>query len=81
MSQPKFELLSSPAVYGIGVVLAFLGQVFAITSLYQLGLTGTYLGDYFGILMKERVTAFPFNVLEHPMYHGATMTFLGMSLM
>eukprot|EP01080_Neovahlkampfia_damariscottae_P006079 gene6079-10087_t len=81
LSQPKFDLLGSPAVYGVGVFLAFIGQVFAITSLYQLGLTGTYLGDYFGILMKERVTAFPFNVLEHPMYHGATMTFLGMSLM
>jgi phosphatidylethanolamine/phosphatidyl-N-methylethanolamine N-methyltransferase len=81
LSQPKFELFSHPAVYGIGIVLAVLGQIFAITSIYQLGVTGTYLGDYFGIYMKERVTAFPFNTLEHPMYHGAVMTFVGTSLM
>ena len=30
--------------------------------MYALGVTGTYLGDYFGILMDEPVTSFPFNV-------------------
>ena len=39
-----------------------------------------FLGDYCGILMKERVTGFPFNALEHPMYVGSSMSFLGTSL-
>ena len=41
---------------------------------------GTYLGDYFGILMSHRVTSFPFNVLENPMYNGSTLCFLGTAL-
>jgi len=36
-----------------------------------------YVGDYFGILMEDRVTSFPFNILEHPMYVGSTMSFFG----
>ena len=51
-----------------------------LTSIYALGITGTYLGDYFGILMKERVTGFPFNVLNDPMYVGSTMAFVGGAL-
>jgi methylene-fatty-acyl-phospholipid synthase len=45
-----------------------------------LGVTGTYLGDYFGILMDKMVTGFPFNVMDNPMYNGSTMCFLGHSL-
>lgn len=48
--------------------------------MYALGIVGTYLGDYCGILMKERVTCFPFNVLEDPMYVGSFMAFLGIAL-
>jgi phosphatidylethanolamine/phosphatidyl-N-methylethanolamine N-methyltransferase len=38
------------------------------------------LGDHFGILMKSRITSFPFNVAEHPMYYGSTLCFLSMAL-
>ena len=38
------------------------------------------IGDYFGILMKERVTSFPFNTMNNPMYNGSTMVFLALSL-
>lgn len=38
------------------------------------------LGDYFGILMDEKVTGFPFNVTDAPMYYGSTMSFLGTAL-
>jgi phosphatidylethanolamine/phosphatidyl-N-methylethanolamine N-methyltransferase len=37
-------------------------------------------GDYFGILMDDRVTSFPFNVLDNPMYVGSAMSFFGTSL-
>lgn len=45
--------------------------------MWALGVTGTYLGDYFGILMDSRVTGFPFNVVDNPMYVGSTLSFLG----
>ncbi|TYJ52340.1 hypothetical protein B9479_007069 [Cryptococcus floricola] len=41
---------------------------------------GTYLGDYFGILMTHRVTSFPFNVLSDPMYVGSFLSHLGTAL-
>ena len=39
------------------------------------------LGDYFGILMDQKVTSFPFNVTENPMYWGSTANYLGLALM
>ena len=43
-------------------------------------LIGTYLGDYFGILMDHRVEGFPFNILTDPMYDGSTMCFVAIAL-
>jgi phosphatidylethanolamine N-methyltransferase len=48
--------------------------------MWALGVTGTYLGDYFGILMDDMVTGFPFNICSAPMYYGSTMSFLGTAL-
>ena len=73
------------------------GSTLVVSSMWKLGVTGTYLGtrsgcgkiatkvknppgDYFGILMKERVTSFPFNVTNNPMYDGSTMCFLSTAL-
>jgi len=39
------------------MILFFSGQLFVITSTWALGITGTFLGDYFGILMDHRVVA------------------------
>lgn len=64
----------------VGGALVAAGTTFVVTSFLRLGVLGTYLGDYFGILMEERVTGFPFNVLENPMYMGAVMNWLGLSL-
>lgn len=57
------------------------GNILVLSSTYALGITGTYLGDYFGILMDEPVTSFPFNVTGAPMYYGSTMSFLGTALL
>jgi methylene-fatty-acyl-phospholipid synthase len=51
-----------------------------VTSTWTLGITGTFLGDYFGILMDSRVEGFPFNVLRDPMYVGSTMCFAATAL-
>lgn len=57
------------------------GNVLVLSSMWALGVTGTYLGDYFGILMDKMVTGFPFNVVSSPMYVGSTMSFIGTALL
>jgi len=78
--QPHAQLLPEPLNAIVPPVLVGLGQLFVITSTWQLGITGTFLGDYFGILMDHRVEGFPFNVLRDPMYVGSTMSFIGASV-
>jgi len=78
--QPHAEILPEPLNVIVPAVLVGLGQLFVVTSTWQLGITGTFLGDYFGILMDHRVEGFPFNVLRDPMYVGSTMSFIGASL-
>jgi hypothetical protein len=80
-SQPRVDFFPSDLIETLvsGGLIA-LGQLFVLSSFYKLGITGTFLGDYCGIFMEERVTGFPFNVLENPMYVGSTLSFLGYSL-
>ncbi|KAL1748409.1 phospholipid methyltransferase-domain-containing protein [Schizophyllum fasciatum] len=73
--QPRVPLLPEPLDVFVPVILGALGQIFVLTSTWALGITGTFLGDYFGILMDARVEGFPFNVLRDPMYVGSTMCF------
>lgn len=56
------------------------GNTLVLSSMWALGVTGTYLGDYFGILMDEMVTGFPFSVTGSPMYYGSTLSFIGSAL-
>ncbi|XP_007654817.1 phosphatidylethanolamine N-methyltransferase isoform X3 [Ornithorhynchus anatinus] len=80
-SQPKLEGLDCLAAYHTGLVILGVGVVFVLSSFLALGFVGTYLGDYFGILMDAKVTKFPFNVLDNPMYWGSTANYLGWSIM
>ena len=57
-----------------------MGNLLVLSSMYALGITGTYLGDYFGILMEEKVGSFPFNVTDAPMYYGSALSFLGTAI-
>ncbi|KIX08085.1 uncharacterized protein Z518_02740 [Rhinocladiella mackenziei CBS 650.93] len=75
--QPLYPALYHPAV---GVVLFLIGNVLVLSSMWALGITGTYLGDYFGILMDQKVEGFPFNIAGAPMYWGSTLSFLGTAL-
>ncbi|KAK5309371.1 Phosphatidyl-N-methylethanolamine N-methyltransferase [Exophiala xenobiotica] len=75
--QPFYPPLHQPSV---GIALLVIGNVLVLTSMWALGVTGTYLGDYFGILMDEKVEGFPFNVTGAPMYWGSTCSFLGTAL-
>lgn len=79
--QPSHPALEGPLVtYAAYALLAF-GNVLVISSTWQLGITGTFLGDYFGILLDDIVTGFPFNITSAPMYYGSTMSFLGSALL
>ncbi|KAG6822275.1 hypothetical protein H0H93_005998, partial [Arthromyces matolae] len=53
--QPRQSLLPQPFDIIVPAVLFIVGQTFVITSTWALGITGTFLGDYFGILMDHRV--------------------------
>ncbi|CAO3649711.1 unnamed protein product [Cunninghamella echinulata] len=78
--QPIHPFLQEDFIKAIAIVLFLTGNVLVLSSMWALGFTGTYLGDYFGILMDARVTGFPFNVCEDPMYTGSTFTFLATAL-
>jgi methylene-fatty-acyl-phospholipid synthase len=75
--QPYYEPVHQPY---IAYALFAVGNTLVISSMWALGVTGTYLGDYFGILMDAPVTGFPFNVSGSPMYWGSTMSFLATAL-
>ena len=55
VNQPSHPLLLEPIVKYASIPLFLFGNVLVLTSMYALGLTGTYLGDYFGILMDAPV--------------------------
>lgn len=78
--QPRQAILPEPFATFVPIALIASGQLFVLTSTWALGITGTFLGDYFGILMDYRVEGFPFNLLNDPMYVGSTMCFAGVAL-
>ncbi|KAI9470699.1 MAG: phospholipid methyltransferase-domain-containing protein [Benjaminiella poitrasii] len=78
--QPTHPFFDQYIVQISAVLLFLTGNILVLSSMWALGVTGTYLGDYFGILMKERVTGFPFNVCDNPMYIGSTCTFMATAL-
>jgi len=78
--QPTVPMLVEPYATRVPIALFLTGQLFVLSSTWALGITGTFLGDYFGILMDHRVEGFPFNVLRDPMYVGSTMCFTATAL-
>ncbi|KAJ7819195.1 phospholipid methyltransferase [Mycena olivaceomarginata] len=72
LDQPQHSILPAPYDTVVPAALFLVGT--------DLRVTGTFLGDYFGILMDHRVEGFPFNVLRDPMYVGSTMSFAATAL-
>ncbi|PHH61309.1 hypothetical protein CDD81_488 [Ophiocordyceps australis] len=79
--QPSHTALEAAWVQAAAWTLIACGNTLVLWSTWALGITGTFLGDYFGILMEQMVTGFPFNVCSAPMYVGSTMSFLGTALL
>lgn len=52
--QPKLPVLQYGEVRLVAMLLWGAGSILVVSSMWALGVTGTYLGDYFGILMDVR---------------------------
>ncbi|KAI0396565.1 phospholipid methyltransferase [Xylariaceae sp. FL0594] len=79
--QPSHPLLETTEAKYLAYALIASGNILVLSSTWALGITGTFLGDYFGILMDDIVTGFPFNITDAPMYNGSTCSFLGTALL
>ena len=80
-AQPSHPILDTGLSKIIAYALIGTGNLLVLSSMWALGITGTYLGDYFGILMDKMATGFPFNLMDAPMYNGSTMSFLGTAIL
>jgi len=80
-AQPTLKLLEQTHWKALAYVLGTLGGVLVVTSFLRLGVTGTFLGDYFGIYLKEKVSGFPFSFSSNPMYDGSTLLFISKALL
>ena len=58
LDQPQKALLPEEYSIIVPAALFITGQTFVVTSTWALGITGTFLGDYFGILMDHRVEGY-----------------------
>lgn len=79
-TQPAAPILQNDAVKYLAYAIGGWGHLLVLTSMYTLGVTGTYLGDYFGILMDHKVESFPFSFCNNPMYVGSSLSFLAVAL-
>ncbi|GAO14583.1 uncharacterized protein UV8b_05351 [Ustilaginoidea virens] len=79
--QPSYQPLLTAYSQAAAYTLLAAGNILVVSSTWRLGIRGTFLGDYFGVLLEEMVTGFPFNVTNSPMYWGSTMSFLGTALL
>eukprot|EP00172_Hildenbrandia_rubra_P004442 Plantae.Rhodophyta-Hildenbrandia_rubra.ctg8995.p1 GENE.Plantae.Rhodophyta-Hildenbrandia_rubra.ctg8995~~Plantae.Rhodophyta-Hildenbrandia_rubra.ctg8995.p1 ORF type:complete len:210 (+),score=6.40 Plantae.Rhodophyta-Hildenbrandia_rubra.ctg8995:274-903(+) len=79
-SSPRVDWMSGPIFKATSIILGIIGVIIAGAAYIRLGITMTYLGDYFGFLMDKKETRFPFNIMKHPMYDGIAMVFLAKAL-
>lgn len=75
-----WEPLNNTFVEAFGYFIVAVGAILVIASSWKLGFFVSFMGDYFGLLLKSKVTGFPFNVVSDPMYFGSGLVYLGLSL-
>ncbi len=80
--QNHFEVEGTLSLVITIIALLMIGAGLTLTFMayYRLGIHGIYYADYFDILFPEIVTAFPYNVLDNPLYVGSTLLFFGNAL-
>ena len=75
-----WEPLNNGLVQALGYLIVAAGTILVVTSAWKLGFFVSFMGDYFGLLLSDKVTGFPFNVVGDPMYFGSGLVYLGLSL-
>eukprot|EP00166_Cyanidium_caldarium_P001138 ctg_154.g69 len=75
-SQPILKHLDNIYWEWFGLFLGGIGAVLVVSSFLRLGITGTFLGDYFGIYLDKKVSGFPFSICSNPMYDGSVLLFI-----
>lgn len=65
--------------YALAAIVA--GTALHAAAVSALGLRRTYYGEELGALPAARITAFPYNMLAHPMEIGAALQFVGLYLL
>lgn len=63
----------------LSTVFMIVGFIINVGSYWQLGIHGIYYADYFGVLMDSKVTDFPYNILDNPLYLGSEILFYSIS--
>ncbi|EGD80056.1 hypothetical protein PTSG_10332 [Salpingoeca rosetta] len=77
---PTMEELGTFEANVAAFIIWAVGMVLVGGSFYHLGWRNTYMGDYFGFLLPARVTSFPFNVCDHPMFLGSSLLYLAKAI-
>ena len=75
-----WEPLNNDVVEALGYLIVAAGSLLVISSSWKLGFFVSFMGDYFGLLLNSKVTGFPFNVVNDPMYFGSGLVYLGLAL-
>nr|XP_054749721.1 phosphatidylethanolamine N-methyltransferase-like [Lytechinus pictus] len=78
--QESWPLLDHIIVKMIGQTLTVSGIIMATSAVIALNFYGYGFADCFDILMEDRVTCFPFNIFNNPMYLGSTLEYIGATL-
>ncbi|GJQ13682.1 hypothetical protein GpartN1_g5473.t1 [Galdieria partita] len=82
--QPSISLHATWMNYAahlLGYSLIFFGIILSMSGFYQLGIFGTYMGEYFGFMFDQKIESFPFNYFCDPMYFGSTLMHFGRSIL
>ena len=67
-------------IIAFGYLLSAVGTALVIGSYYRLGFYGAFMGDHFGILLDHKITEFPYNIVDDPMYVGTPLIYFGWAI-
>lgn len=74
-------LLQMSSKSSTGLLLLTIGQIFNLSVYHRLGETGVYYGLQYGTVEKTTaLSGFPF-IIEHPMYFGGCLTYIGVYIL
>eukprot|EP00730_Choanoeca_flexa_P012861 TRINITY_DN4692_c0_g1_i1.p1 TRINITY_DN4692_c0_g1~~TRINITY_DN4692_c0_g1_i1.p1 ORF type:complete len:248 (+),score=55.41 TRINITY_DN4692_c0_g1_i1:148-891(+) len=64
----------------LGWAITAFGLLLSSSAMYRLGIFGTYMGEFFGVMLSEKITTFPFSFVDNPMYIGSSLFHVGLAI-